>query len=357
MSVSSYQSEVSRLQRDIGDLRSKISSEGERAARLNGDIASIMRSMDSSSGSLSSLASKVSQLESKSRDAARINQTISNLEKQLGDKLGSLGRAEQNLASARTQETRRQQDEAKRHETEERRRAEEQLKRTRQVTKEYERQSALQTALRRQAMIDLNKLPTKIKVLFCAADPKNANHLALDEEVRSITAQIRASKHRDSVELISIWAVRTLDLLQALNEHEPQVVHFSGHGSASDEIIFLDAIGNAKPISKTAIVETLASTATNLRVVVFNTCFSHKQAEEITQHIDAAIGMTTSIGDDAARSFAAQFYSAIGFGFSIQKAYDQAKAAVRAEDDSEGETPMLFVKEGADANDIILVKP
>lgn len=45
-----------------------------------------------------------------------------------------------------------------------------------------------------------------------------------------------------------------------------------------------------------------------------------------------SIGMNTSIGDDAARVFAAQFYSSIGFGLSIQKAFDQAKAALMLEE-------------------------
>ncbi len=42
------------------------------------------------------------------------------------------------------------------------------------------------------------------------------------------------AEYRDSVELESRWAVRPSDLLQALNEAEPRVVHFSGHGSADD---------------------------------------------------------------------------------------------------------------------------
>ncbi len=356
MSASSYQNEVSRLQSDIGDLRSKIANEGARIARINDDISSITRSMNSSS-SVSSLASEMSRLASKQAEGARISSSISDLEKRMGSKMSDLGRAQTNLANAQAYENRQLQDAAKRHEAETKRTTEEQLRRSREVTREYERQSALQSAIRRQAMTDLAKLPSKIKVLFCAADPQDENRLALGEEVRSITEKIRASKHREAVELQSIWAVRSSDLLQALNEHEPQIVHFSGHGSRADEIIFQDAAGNAKAVSKTAIVQMLASSASNLRLVIFNTCFSQHQADEMTQHVDAAVGMATSIGDEAARNFSAQFYSAIGFGLSLQQAYNQAVAFLSAENEGEEQTPILFTKVGTNADEIILVKP
>lgn len=356
MSVSSYQNTVASLQKDIGDLRSKIADEGQRVARINGDVASLMRSMDSAS-SISSVTSYLKQIESKQSDGARIAKNTADLEKRMGDKQRDLGRAQENLARAQEQEHRQQQQEAAKRDSETKRRTEEQLKRSREVTREYQQQSALQSHMRREALRDLNRLPEKIKVLFCAADPKNANRLALDEEVRAITAQIRASKHRESVDLISIWAVRSSDLLQALNEHEPHIIHFSGHGSKQDHIIFLDPEGNAKFVSKTAIVQMLASAAANLRLVVFNTCFSFNQAEEITEHVEAAIGMSDSIKDGAARDFSAQFYSGIGFGRSVQQAFDQARALLLAENTDQAQIPILFTKADVEAKDIILVKP
>jgi len=356
MSVSSYQSTVASLQKDIGDLRSRIADENQRIARVNGDIASLMRSMDSAS-SINSKTSYLNQIQSKQSDGARIEKNVADLERRMGDKQRDLGRAQENLASAQKQEHRQQQQEADKRDSETKRRTEEQLRRSREQTREYQHQAALQSHMRREALRDLNRLPEKIKVLFCAADPKNEDRLALDEEVRVITAQIRASKHRDSVDLISIWAVRSSDLLQALNEHEPHVVHFSGHGSDQDDIIFLDSEGNSKFVSKTAIVQMLASAAANLRLVVFNTCFSFNQAEEITEHVEAAIGMSDSIGDEAARNFSAQFYSAIGFGLSVQQAFDQAKALLLAENSKHADIPTLFTKADADAKNIVLVKP
>src|SRR4051812_18998986 len=94
----------------------------------------------------------------------------------------------------------------------------------------------------------------KIKVLFLAANPAGTLPLTLDEEIRQITAKVRASEHRDSLELVSRRAVRPDDLLRALLEVRPHVVHFSGHGSCATELILLDDRGDPKPVSQEALV-------------------------------------------------------------------------------------------------------
>ena len=168
---------------------------------------------------------------------------------------------------------------------------------------------------------------------------------------------IRKSEHRDAVQLESRWAVRPLDVLQAINECQPRIVHFSGHGSEQDEIVFQDNAGQAKFVSKEAIVQTMAAASAYIQLVFFNTCYSQGQAEDVVQHVPTAIGMNTSIGDDAARVFSAQFYSAIGFGLSIGRAFQQAKAySPRWKGYREHSTPELFVATGLNAYDLVLVQ-
>src|SRR5699024_9092231 len=153
------------------------------------------------------------------------------------------------------------------------------------------------------------------------------------------------------------WAIRALDVIQAINEGNPTIIHFSGHGSEGDEIVFQDNQGNVKLVSKEAIVQTMMSTSDEIKLAFFNTCFSYGQAQAVVQHVDAAIGMTTTIGDEAARVFAAQFYSAIGFGYSVKKAFEQGKAALMLEGIPEKDTPELYVKDGLNADELIIVKP
>src|SRR4051794_31921242 len=94
----------------------------------------------------------------------------------------------------------------------------------------------------------------KVKVLFLAANPAGTKPLKLDEEIRQITVKVRAAEYRDALELISRWAVRPDDLLQALLEVKPHVVHFSGHGTKAEQLILLDDQGNPKPVTKGALV-------------------------------------------------------------------------------------------------------
>ena len=185
---------------------------------------------------------------------------------------------------------------------------------------------------------------SKIKILFLAANPAATKPLQLDEEIREITAKIRASEYRDSLELISWWAVRPDDLLQTLLEHKPHIVHFSGHGSPTSEIILQDQNGRPQSVSKEALVHLFRTLKDNLRLVLFNACSTRPQAEAIAQTIDCTVGMNQPIGDDAAIVFAASFYRAIGFGRTVQEAFDLAKVALLLEGIPEHKTPETYVR-------------
>src|SRR4051794_24312972 len=197
----------------------------------------------------------------------------------------------------------------------------------------------------------------KVKVLFLAANPAGTQRLQLDEEIRQITAKVRASEHRDSLELVSRWAVRPDDLLQALLEVKPHIVHFSGHGSKAQELILLDEQGNPKPVSQEALAHLLRTLKDNIRVVVLNACYSRPQAEALAETIDCTVGMSRAIGDAAAIVFAASFYRALGFGRSVREAFELGKAALLLEGIPEDKTPELLTHPGVDAGGLVLVAP
>ena len=197
----------------------------------------------------------------------------------------------------------------------------------------------------------------KAQILFFAANPAGTVSLKLDEEVRAITAKIRAAEHRDSLDLISRWAVRPDDLLQSLNECSPRVVHFSGHGSPDEEIILLDNQGQPKPVSKAALQHLFRVMKGGIQTVVLNACYSRPQAEAIVEHIPCAIGMKKAIGDDAAIVFAGSFYSALGFGKSVREAFDQRVLALMLEGIPEENTLELLTGKGIDASKVFVVNP
>jgi hypothetical protein len=197
----------------------------------------------------------------------------------------------------------------------------------------------------------------KVKILFLSANPQSTSKLNLDEEARDIDTKLRASDYRDLVEFITKWAARPDDLLQFLNQYKPDIVHFSGHGNETNELILLDRKGAPKPVSKDALVNLFRIFKDNTRVVLLNACFSQVQARAITEEIDCAIGMMQEIGDEAAITFAASFYRAIGFGRSVKEAFDQGRAALLLEGIPEEMTPILMTGKRVDPRSIVLVRP
>ena len=351
MSLDLYRSKFARLTKEKANLEQDLASERKKISQLQSQISSIKQSITRSTSS-SIQQSKQRQVDSKQKDLAQCQKKIADLEARISAKVADISQTLKKLEQVEKQDQKKQDADGNR-------RRDEELRHARAVTRESERQVHLQKQISNSRLvIDLARLPETIKVLFVASNPLDQNQLRLDEEIRAITEKVRASDYRDSVQFVSRWAARPLDLLQALNEHKPHVVHFSGHGSINNELIFQADDGSTKLVSQKAIVTTIMSTvADNLRLEVFNACFSQAQAEAVTQHVEAAIGMSDAIGDDAAKVFAAQFYSAIGFGRSVKQAFAQGINALLLEGIPEEETPRIFTQEGIDSEDIVLVRP
>lgn len=335
------QEELSKLQQD--------------KAREQNKIATLANKISSASMALSR-SSNLNTAQSKLREIERYQKEQATAEKKVADFDGKIARKYQEIAG------------------EQRKISMEEIKQAKALKDQYEKQARAQKAqialvnntLYKHEIMHLNtnltltklqELPEKIIVLFLASNPRETGALQLDEEARSIAEMIRKSKYRDSVEFQTRWAVQPMDVLQALNELNPTIVHFSGHGSDSDEIVFQDGVGNAKFVSKEAIVQTMMASSSNIRLVFFNTCYSYKQAEAVTKHVEAAIGMSNSVDDYTARVFSSQFYSSIAFGCSVKQAFEQAKALLMLEGIKQEEIPQLFVGSELDAGNLIIVKP
>jgi hypothetical protein len=196
---------------------------------------------------------------------------------------------------------------------------------------------------------------SKIVILFLAANPEGTDALRLGQEVRTIDERLRLARFRDRFELVQAHAVRVRDIGDALLRYQPHVVHFSGHGSADGNLIFEDETGEPKPVSPKALGATFQALKDNVRCVVLNACWSNQQASAVAKEIDCVVGMSRAISDEAAIDFAAGFYQALGYGRSVQVAFDLGRAQVGLEGLPEAATPRLRTKEGVDAGQVVLV--
>ncbi|WP_375496465.1 hypothetical protein [uncultured Nostoc sp.] len=93
----------------------------------------------------------------------------------------------------------------------------------------------------------------QIKILFLAANPSDAARLRLGQELRDIRERLQLAKERDRFILESRESVPPGDISQAIFDVEPQVVHFSGHGSNTGELCFEDLLGQHQPVQPDAL--------------------------------------------------------------------------------------------------------
>lgn len=346
MSVESAQKDVASRQREIARLQKEKGREAERASGAAKKAAAAT--------SAAARTSSASTAQSKLRDARRYHEEAASRQQRVASYESKLAAEHRRLVDAQKRLGDEQERLARRQLSAQQKAAREHERQLRSISGELDDHSQFQERIR-NVVEKLELLPDRITVIFFALDPRDQTELLLGEEVRAIADTIRRSEHRDAVRLESRWAVRPLDLLQTINERRPEVVHFSGHGSQRDELLFQDDVGATKTVSKQAIVQLMAATSGHIKLVFFNACYTRAQAEAVVKHVPAAIGMNTAIGDDAARVFSAAFYSAIGFGLSVRKAFEQAKVALMLEGIPEDSIPELFLAQGVDGDALVLV--
>ena len=188
-----------------------------------------------------------------------------------------------------------------------------------------------------------------VKILFLAADPSDQSRLRLGQEVRDLKGRLRIAKEADKYQLEQLESVRVGDITQAIFDFEPQIIHFSGHGTSQGELCFEDELGTAKPVEADALAAMFELLASQVECVILNACNSEIQAQAIAKHIPYAIGMNDAIGDKAAIAFAVGFYKALGASRPIEEAYKFGCIEIRLQGIPEHIKPVIYVKKKSQA--------
>ncbi len=196
-----------------------------------------------------------------------------------------------------------------------------------------------------------------LTILILQANPRDQGYRQLKNEYLSIEGVLRevgASEHR------IVWdaEVRSNDLPGLLQQNKPDVVHFSGHGSDSGELLFEDNQGNTAVITSNDLETLFSLLGESIKCVILNSCYSVLQAEAISKTISCVIGMTAPISDIAANEFASIFYRTLGSGSTIKQSFDVARAALSLRGHGEEAFPMLYERTSEIADTIrLFLKP
>ncbi len=178
-------------------------------------------------------------------------------------------------------------------------------------------------------------------ILILAANPMGTSPLRLSEEVREIQSGLKRTHRQDTFVIQQQWAVRPRDVYQALLDYQPQIVHFSGHGSGEDGLVLENDAGQAQLVSTEALFRLFELFGRRIECVVLNACYSEVQAKAIAKHIPYVIGMNKAVGDKAAIEFAIGFYEAIASGQTVEFAYKLGCTAIALAGIPEHLTPVI----------------
>ena len=179
------------------------------------------------------------------------------------------------------------------------------------------------------------------KILILTANPDDSDRLRVDAEVRDIQEALK----RTGFEVVQRSAARIKDL-SALLEERPAIVHFAGHGDTSGILLQADD-GYTRGVSPSALAGMFEVFRHNVRCVVLNACFTAAQAEALAVYIDWVVSQEGDIGDDAARRFAAAFYTALGNGSDVELAFAYAEKSVALAEPDANIRPRMYRKTGA----------
>ncbi len=199
--------------------------------------------------------------------------------------------------------------------------------------------------------------PEKLRVLLLAA--ASAGDLRVGQEQQRIRAAVQSATHRDLVELDVHPAATANVFLDALTRFRPHVVHFSGH-STQDLIAFEkgeDGFHEGAIVSAGAFARAIAAVDDKPLLVLLNSCHSAAQTGKLVGAVPFAIGMSDTIGDVDAITYAARFYAAVADGQSVQAAHLLSRAAIEMNGLLDHDLPTLTCAADVDPSATKLVTP
>jgi CHAT domain len=178
-----------------------------------------------------------------------------------------------------------------------------------------------------------------ICLLYLAANPATTSQLRLDKEIKIIDSALRAPGLQEHFKLEQCWAASERDIQESLLRYQPDIVHFSGHGSSTGRLVLerdpdlpgrtgsrpgLDLEADDKAVL--GLARLFGSARGRIRCAVLNACHSETSARALAEQIDCVVGMSTAVEDQAAIRFSWAFYHGLASGLSVKNAFDLATA-------------------------------
>jgi hypothetical protein len=194
----------------------------------------------------------------------------------------------------------------------------------------------------------------QIRIAYVAACPRGFPRLRVENEYRHIEAELDRSRERDRFDCRYEPAVTRTELLRKLLKLRPHVLHFGGHGTDRDELMFETDDGEAEAVSTEVLawIFSAVPVADRPQIVVLSSCYSTRQADALVRYVDCAVGISREISDTAACDFAQGFYLGLAQGLPVHAALDAGRGTMPA---ASADMPQLHKRDSADLARPLLV--
>jgi hypothetical protein len=195
-----------------------------------------------------------------------------------------------------------------------------------------------------------------LRIALLVTNPERRASLQTGVEARDIETGLKASGNWDKIDLKVSLAPTLVNLLDALNQFRPQVLHFSGHGGGGALLFDNERAGrDGGTVLNFEMVERVVS-ATQFRpdLLVLAACDTVDGAEVFLKSVPTVIAMADEIDDDAACAFSEQFYRSLASGASITNALTQAKLVLEHKGYQDAQLPTLLSANAAAGGKIFI---
>ena len=198
-----------------------------------------------------------------------------------------------------------------------------------------------------------------LRVLVMISSPSDEVKLDVEAEWKKLTEAVEKLTRKKAVVLERLERATLSALRQRLREQDVHIFHFIGHGKfdpdVRDGVLMLeDEQGKHFPVSGQLLGMHLHEHRP-LRLAVLNACegarasltdaFGGIAQSLVHQGIPAVLAMQFKITDQAAITFASEFYGSIADYYPVDAALSQARLAIRGEDNHlEWATPALYMR-------------
>ncbi len=198
-----------------------------------------------------------------------------------------------------------------------------------------------------------------LRVLVMVSSPKDQPAIDVEQEWLKLSQALADLQARGRV-VLDLLDDATLPALQLrLRQDKYHVFHYVGHGGfdeqGQDGVLILEGEdGLSQPVSG-EVLGTLLQDESTLRLALLNACegargsrsdpFSGTAQSLVRRRIPAVIAMQAAISDEAAKTFAYEFYRALADDYPVDAALTEARKAIFSQGNRrEWAMPVLFMR-------------